>query len=117
MAETAASPPGAVKRLRYRLEAALAWSVFGMLKLLPLTWASGLAGCLARGIGPRLGVSRRARANLAMVFPDLARSDIDAIVADMWENIGRVAGEMPHLDRFFLARSASDTEKVTCEFV
>jgi KDO2-lipid IV(A) lauroyltransferase len=52
---------------------------------------------LARNIGPRLAVSRRARHNLKNAFPALSAAEIANIVAQMWDNLGRVAAEYPHI--------------------
>ena len=70
---------------------------FGALGLLPLDWASALGGALARRIGPSLGISQRARRNLGRAFPGLPEIEIERIVAGMWDNLGRVAAEYPHL--------------------
>jgi Kdo2-lipid IVA lauroyltransferase/acyltransferase len=40
-----------------------------VLRSLPLDTASALGGAVARGIGPHLRVSRRARHNLERTFP------------------------------------------------
>jgi len=66
-------------------------------RVLPLDVASALGGAVARTIGPRLGLSRRARKNLARVFPDMTAERIDAVVREMWDNLGRNAAELPHL--------------------
>jgi KDO2-lipid IV(A) lauroyltransferase len=68
--------------------------VFG---LLPLGWASAIGGALARTIGPQLGISKRARLNIARALPALSQAEIAHIVAGMWDNLGRVAAEYPHL--------------------
>ena len=70
---------------------------FGLLGMLPIAWASALAGALARRIGPHLAVSRRARHNLENALPGLAEADIEIFVGRMWDNLGRVAAEYPHL--------------------
>src|SRR5882762_11280770 len=70
---------------------------FGALGLLPLDWASALGGALARRIGPSLGISERARRNLRRAFPGLPEIEIERIVAGMWDNLGGVAAEYPHL--------------------
>lgn len=87
-----------VKHLRQRLEAAAAWAVWGLFKLLPVDAASGLAGGLARLVGPRLKVSGVARRNLARAFPAMTAAEIETVVAEVWGNLGRVAAEFPHLD-------------------
>lgn len=68
-----------------------------VLRSLPLDAASALGGAAARWVGPRLRVSRRARRNLERVFPGLDAAQIEAIIREMWDNLGRVAAEMPHL--------------------
>ena len=74
--------------------AALSFGAFG---LLPLDRASALGGALARRIGPSLAISERARRNLRRAFPGLPEIEIERIVTDMWDNLGRVAAEYPHL--------------------
>jgi Kdo2-lipid IVA lauroyltransferase/acyltransferase len=70
---------------------------FGAFGLLPLGQASALGGALARRIGPLLGISERARRNLRRALPGLPEIEIERIVAGMWDNLGRVAAEYPHL--------------------
>lgn len=85
------------KRTRQRLEALAARLFLAAMAVLPVDWASGLAGGLCRLIGPRLKVSEVARHNLACCFPDKSAAEIETIVAEVWENLGRVVGEFPHL--------------------
>ncbi|MBR9972872.1 lauroyl acyltransferase [Magnetospirillum sp. J10] len=86
------------KPLRQRLEALAAGMFLAVLRNLPVDWASGLAGGLTRIIGPHLKVSAVARRNLARTFPDKSRAEIETVIVEMWENLGRVVGEFPHLD-------------------
>lgn len=81
------------------VEAGFVYGAFALFRLLPLERASAIGGALARWIGPHLGLTRRARKNLRRVFPDKPAAEIEAIVRDMWENLGRVATEYPHLSR------------------
>lgn len=62
--------------------------------------ASAAGGRLARCVGPKLGVSNRARANIRHAMPELSDGDVERIVVDMWENLGRTIGEYAHLERF-----------------
>ncbi|MEM7224387.1 MAG: lauroyl acyltransferase [Pseudomonadota bacterium] len=87
------------KRLAWRLEAGLAWGLYGLLRVLPIDWASGLAGAVCRLIGPRLPVSKVARRNLARAFPEQDAAEREAIVRQVWDNLGRTAGELAHLDK------------------
>ena len=81
----------------HRIEACGAALFFAAMRALPIDAASGLGGALARQIGPRLGVSNRARRNLAAALPELSAVEIKRIVRGMWDNLGRVAAEYPHL--------------------
>ena len=83
--------------LRGRLEAAAVRVLFALFGALPVDWASALGGGLARLVGPHLGTSAVARRNLARIFPDMTPQRIEAVVAEVWDNLGRVAGEFPHV--------------------
>lgn len=57
------------------------------------------AGRFMRRVGPFLGEHKIGRANLAAAFPEKSDDEREAILLGVWENIGRFAGEFPHLDR------------------
>jgi KDO2-lipid IV(A) lauroyltransferase len=84
-------------RFADRLEAWGAATLFGAFELLPLDCASALGGALARRVGPLLGVSKHARRNIRRAFPELTETEIGRIVTGMWDNLGRVVAEYPHL--------------------
>lgn len=88
------------KRIRYFLEGVGAYILLAVFTSLPLPWASALGGFVARQIGPRAGVSNRARKNLRRAMPELSDHEIERIVRGMWDNLGRVIAEYPHLGRF-----------------
>jgi KDO2-lipid IV(A) lauroyltransferase len=94
-AERRAAPIG----WTYRIEAWFARLAFSAFGLLSLDRASALGGALARRIGPYLGVTKRARLNLRAAIPEFSETEIDAIVRGVWDNLGRVAAEYPHLRR------------------
>ena len=81
--------------------ATAAYGVYGFLKLLGLDGASWFAGKTSRLIGPRLGVNKVARRNLKLAFPDITEQEMETTLKEMWENLGRVAGEMPHLKKLY----------------
>lgn len=72
--------------------------VYGFLKILPMDVSSALMGTLARRLGPLLPVSRLGQENLKHAFPEKSSKDIDHILKGVWENLGRVAGEFPHVN-------------------
>lgn len=88
------------RRLAHRIEGWGAALLFGLFRALPLDAASALGGALARSIGPRLGVSKRAQTNLRRAMPELGEAELGRIVRDMWDNLGRVVAEYPHLSEF-----------------
>jgi KDO2-lipid IV(A) lauroyltransferase len=98
---TEAPPPSEPAPIawRYRAEAGLATLLIGALGRLPLDWASALGGAAGRLIGPRLGITRRARSNLRAALPELAPAAIEAVIRGMWDNLGRVVFEYPHLKK------------------
>lgn len=78
------------------LEAAPIWGVLGLMKLLPRRAAAAAGAAIARGIGPLLPMSRAARRNLALCFPEKSAPERAALLRAMWDNLGRNAGEFPH---------------------
>jgi KDO2-lipid IV(A) lauroyltransferase len=94
-----AGAPGAPIPWSERIEACGAALFFAAMRALPVDAASALGGSLARLIGPRLGISARARRNLAAALPELSEDEIEQVVRGMWDNLGRVAAEYPHLPR------------------
>jgi Kdo2-lipid IVA lauroyltransferase/acyltransferase len=96
-AQLAADPPVAPISWSDRIEACGAALFFAAMRALPIDAASALGGALARHIGPRLGISKRARRNLAAALPELSAGEIERVLRGMWDNLGRVAAEYPHL--------------------
>lgn len=86
-----------LRRIGYYFEGLGVRLVFALFGALPLDRASDLGGCIARSIGPHLGASKRARINLARAMPELDEAAITRIVRGMWDNLGRVVAEYPHL--------------------
>ena len=98
-AHLAADAPAAPIPWRERIEACGAALFFAAMRALPLDAASALGGWLARHIGSRLGISARARRNLTAALPELSAGEIERVLRLMWDNLGRVAAEYPHLPR------------------
>ena len=88
----------------YPLEAALVYALFGFFKLMPLDTASAVGGWLGRSIGSRLGSNKKVRRNITNAMPELTAQQVDAIVLGMWDNLGRIMAEYPHLGKFDASR-------------
>lgn len=85
------------KTIRYFFEALFAYTLYGLFRILPLDMASGLGGFLGRIIGMWLAKTRKAEKRLQSIFPELSAEERQACMRQMWENIGRVVAEYPHL--------------------
>ncbi len=86
-----------MKQFRYILEALLVWTAFAVFKIIGPDAASSVGGWLGRTIGPKLAASRKARNNLKNAFPDMTEVECEKTIHDMWDNLGRVFAEYPHL--------------------
>ncbi len=60
---------------------------------------SNIVAWLLRLLGPWFPEHRIGRANLAAAFPEKSPAEIEAILAGVWDNLGRVFVEFAHLDR------------------
>jgi len=60
-----------------------------------------LFGRIARSIGPLMREQKIGRANLTAAFPEKSPGEIEAILAGVWDNLGRVGAEFAHLDRIW----------------
>jgi len=85
------------RRLRYLFETAIAFMLYGFFWLLPISWASNTGGAILRFIGPKLGASRKALTNIQNAFPEKPADEHQKILIGMWDNLGRVVAEYPHL--------------------
>ena len=83
----------------YFVQAALLAGFLGSRRMLPVDWASGLGGWIGRRVGPLLAQTRKATRNLARAFPENSPEQNRRIVLGMWDNLGRVVAEYPHLPR------------------
>jgi Kdo2-lipid IVA lauroyltransferase/acyltransferase len=59
---------------------------------------SNIAGAVMRTVGPWLPEHRTGRDNLRAAFPQKSEADVETILRGVWDNLGRVAAEIAHLD-------------------
>lgn len=78
------------------LEAVPIWAALGLFKILPRRAAASFGAAMARAIGPLLPMTRAARRNLELCFPEKSAAERAALVRAMWDNLGRIAGEFTH---------------------
>ncbi len=101
-----------MKRIRYFIEAALFYFLYYGFKIMPLDMASALGGFIARSIGPHLGASRKARRNLENALPGKTKNEYDLYIREMWDNLGRVMAEYPHLEYIAKHRTTYENASV-----
>ncbi|HLJ63057.1 MAG TPA: lauroyl acyltransferase [Stellaceae bacterium] len=99
-----------LRRVLHYLEGVAVALAFALIGILPLDVASWIGGTIARIIGPALAVTKRARANLRRAFPGIGDQEVDTIIRGMWDNIGRVTAEYPHLGKFDLYQPGGRVE-------
>lgn len=92
-------PPSFAHRMGWRLEALGYDLVSGLLRLLPIDWASAAGGAAVRLIGPMTKEHRVALAGVQLAFPDLTAQERRRIVRGHWDNLGRTAIEFVMMDR------------------
>ncbi len=90
------------KKLRYGAEAAAFFLLMGFFRLIGIDAASAAGGFIGRHIFYRLPTADTARANLRAAYPDMDDAEREKTVREMCDNLGRVVGEYPHLDKFTL---------------
>jgi KDO2-lipid IV(A) lauroyltransferase len=96
------SQTGALRRLRTIVHSFVGRIVVVLMRLLRRAERRRTANFLAatlRRVGPWQRENRIARANLVAAFPEKSPQEIETILSDCWDNLGRVAVEFLHLDR------------------
>lgn len=86
-----------MKTLRYKVEAFFARIMHHVFGFLPLPVASSVGGLIAKAVGPHTRVHRIAEQNLQCAMPQLNDAERKETLRRMWDNLGRVFCEYPHL--------------------
>jgi KDO2-lipid IV(A) lauroyltransferase len=97
--------PGLLRGLSHLVQAAGLHAAIVLLRCLGPERASNLGGWVTRTIGPLLSVSKVADDNLSRALPALSAQERAGIIRTVWDNLGRNAAELPHLQS--LRRSPS----------
>lgn len=95
------TPTSALRDLQFRLEYVFLRCVVGVVRLVPLRFATNASAWTWRRLAPRLNPKRheRALANLAIAFPEKSQTERLDIAMRHWENLGRVMAETMRLDQ------------------
>jgi Kdo2-lipid IVA lauroyltransferase/acyltransferase len=92
-------PMGPLAKLRYGAEATAFLAFMGLFRVLGVDRASAFGGFIGRNIFYRTGITNRARDNLRAAFPDMSNAEIESIIVEMWDNLGRTVAEYAHHDK------------------
>jgi KDO2-lipid IV(A) lauroyltransferase len=104
-----------LRKFRYVLEAALFFFFIGLFRVLGLDGASAVGGFIGRTILYRLPVAHRGRLNLRAAFPDRPPAEIERILLEVCDNLGRTVAEYAHLDKFDFGGPGARVEVVDIE--
>lgn len=93
-----------MKTARYLSQAAVVYSLMSIFRILPVEHASNLGGWIGRNVASRFSVTRKAKRHIAN---SLHTDDIDTsrIAMGMWDNLGRLFAEYPHLPELYMTKS------------
>jgi KDO2-lipid IV(A) lauroyltransferase len=92
------------RRLRRAGDAVVGFLAVGAIRFMRLftpNWISNFAGRAMRRLGPWLPEHRVGQDNLRAAFPEKSDAEIEEILRGVWENLGRVAAELAHIDRLW----------------
>lgn len=86
-----------MKKMRYIIEAFFSLVAYILLRIMPLDVASAFGGWVAQTLGPRTRVHEVATRNLQTAMPNLTPNEQQNALMKMWNNLGRVFAEYPHI--------------------
>lgn len=86
-----------IKSARYALEFLIVkFGLWFFCVMKPQT-SSNVAAEIAKFVGKKISVQKLAYKNLSNAMPELAESQKEKILDDMWDNLGRIVGEYGHI--------------------
>ncbi|MCY4004999.1 MAG: lauroyl acyltransferase [Rhodospirillales bacterium] len=88
-----------LRRIRHAVEAIGLHSAMAASRALDIDRASALGSRLLRTLGPRIPLHATAEDNLRRILPELDAAGRDRVLSGMWDNLGRLVFEFPHLHR------------------
>jgi Kdo2-lipid IVA lauroyltransferase/acyltransferase len=99
-------------RLHDGMVGAITVGLLSAIKRMDRKRTADFAGAFMRRIGPLLPEHRIGRENLHAAFPGKSVAQIEAILAGVWDNLGRIAVEFAHLDEFCIEGTGPQTRDV-----
>jgi KDO2-lipid IV(A) lauroyltransferase len=90
------------KKIRFLGEAVPFYAFMALFRALGIDAASTVGGFIGRNVFRYLGQAKIARDNLKAAYPEKSEAEIEAVVRQVCDNLGRVVAEYPHLDKLTL---------------
>ncbi len=86
-----------MKKIRYFIEAVFVRLGLYFFGALEANKSSDVAAKIAKFIGKKIPVNNLAYNNLNKAIPELSKAEKEKILDEMWDNLGRIIGEYPHI--------------------
>jgi KDO2-lipid IV(A) lauroyltransferase len=86
-----------LRNLRYLLESLFVKIGIWIFSAMDGQKASDVAATIAKFVGKKISVHKLAYKNLSNAIPGLTENEKEKILDDMWDNLGRIVGEYPHI--------------------
>ncbi len=100
------------QRFVWRIEAfAWDWFYWKPFRTVRPEQASDIGAWLFKIVGPKLSQHKTVVNNLKLAFPAMSSEEIKRMAMEAWDNSGRIAGELPHMDKI-LSREYDHVEIV-----
>lgn len=93
-----------MKKLRYLSEALLVYILMFIFRILPANLASNLGGFIGKNVAYRLSATRKARRHIENSL-GTNLDETNRIALGMWDNLGRLFAEYPHLPELYMTKS------------
>ncbi|MEQ1771619.1 MAG: hypothetical protein ABL879_17465, partial [Devosia sp.] len=91
---------GAGKRINQFIQAVVGFTLVGLLRLMPLDQASGLAGWIGEKVLARSQRNEKIERTMRVPFPNLTDEELWRLTREMSGNVMRVFAELAHLRAF-----------------
>lgn len=97
-----------LRRLLWRIDFALLWSLITLFRMLPVDWASEFGARVGAVVGPLMRFKTTiVEQNYRVAFPEKSPDEIRRLAKASWSNAFRIISEYPHLDHI-----AKDSSRV-----
>lgn len=87
-------------KIKHLLQAFAVKILYCFFKILPIKISSSIGGFIGRSLGRFVKVNKVARRNIQKAFPDFSDQQVELTIQQMWDNLGRVVGEFPHMTNY-----------------